>query len=112
MAFFSPTIATKRPSRSGASIFGGVSTIFITRARLRLQERDYSAPPRPIPTSSARRRGPFEAVVDRLAQAGARHRHHRDGGGAGGVERAQGGKEIGRGLDQIAPRGEAEHRRP
>src|SRR5262249_6024819 len=111
MAFFSPTIATKRPSRLGASIFGGVSTIFIARARLRLQERDYSAPPRPIPTSSARRRRPVEAVVDRLSQAGGGHRHHRDGGGAGGVECAQVGKEIGRGLDEISARGEVEHRR-
>src|SRR5215472_13281549 len=111
MAFFSPTIATKRPSRSGASIFGGVSTIFIARARLRLRERDYTAPPRRIPISSAWRRRPFEAVVDRLSQAGARHRHHRDGGRALGIERAQVGKEIGRSLDEIAARGEVEHRR-
>ena len=58
---------------------------------------------------SARRRGARQPVVDRFAEAVVRHRHHGDGAGAGGIERAQMREQIGRGLDQIAARREIEH---
>src|SRR5215831_15943712 len=103
MAFLFPTMATKRANRSAARNLAGVSAIFIARARSgRCGASDYSAADGRIPTSWARRRGPLEAVVDRLAQAGARHRHHRDGRGARRIERAQVRKEISRGLEEIA----------
>ena len=52
-----------------------------------------------------------EPVVDRLAETFMRHRHHGDGGRAGGIERAQMREQIGGGLDQVAARGEVEHAR-
>src|SRR5687767_7765103 len=52
--------------------------------------------------SLPRRRRAVQAVVDRLAETGARHRHDGDGRGAAGVEHAQVGEQIGGGLDQIA----------
>src|SRR5690606_37073053 len=45
--------------------------------------------------------GAAEAVVDRLAEAVRRDRHHRDGRG-GPVEGAERGEEIGGGLGQVA----------
>ncbi len=58
---------------------------------------------------SPRCRGAREPVVDGLAQAVLRHRHDGDRHGAHGVERAQMGKEIGRGLHQVAVLREVAH---
>ena len=65
---------------------------------------DYSASSNGIPTSCARGGRPCETVIDRFAQARVRDRHHRDGGGACGIERAQVGEQVGGGFDQIAAR--------
>src|SRR5262245_3967012 len=116
MACFSPTIATKRAMRSAASglagDLGGVSTMFITRARsCREQRKKYSPPGGGFPTSRTRRGGTLQAVVDRLAQTLVRHRHHRDGRDPRGVERAQVREQVGGGLDQVTARREVQRQR-
>src|SRR5436309_12237727 len=83
--------------------------IFMRARSIVWSTRDYSARRADFPTSSARRRGAREAVVDRLAQPGQRDRHYRDGGRPRGIERAQLREQIGRGLDEVAARGEVEH---
>src|SRR5215831_17944750 len=102
MAFLLPTIATKRTNRSVARNLAGASAIFIARTRSTSLARDYSAAGGRIPTSWARRRGALEAVIDGLAQARAWYRHHRDSRGTRRIEHSQVGKQIGRGLDEIA----------
>ena len=110
MACLSPTIAAKRAQRDrSVGNLAGVWTIFITRARSDGTRPDYSASSNGIPTSCARRGRACEPVVDRFAEARVRDRHHRDGGGACGIERAQVGEQIGGGFDQIAARREVEH---
>ena len=110
MAYFSPTIAAKRASRSAggpARALGHVHRVCSTVAF----GADYSAPAGRFPTSWARRRGALEPVVDRFAEALVRDRHDGDGGGAAAVERAQMREQVGGRLDQIAARREVERRR-
>src|SRR5437868_10013119 len=103
MAFFSPTIAAKRASRSAEANFVGVSAMFIACCLvLWFARANYSAPGRTFPTSGARCGRARQPVVDRLAESLARHRHDRDGRGTGRVERAQMGEQVGGGLDQVA----------
>ena len=61
--------------------------------------------------SLPRRRRAVQAVVDRFAETGARHRHDGDGRGTVGVEHAQVGEQIGGGLNQIAAWREVERAR-
>ena len=70
---------------------------------------DYSASSHGFSTSCARGGRPCEAVIDRFAQARVRDWHHRDGGGACGIERAQVGEQVGGRFDEIAARRQIEH---
>ena len=112
MACFSPTIAVKRASSSADEEFGGCSgdihhaSSVTADGTLTIARRT-----RWISYLIARGGGAREPVVDRLAEARVRHRHHRDGGRACGIERAQMGEQVGGGLDEIAARRQVEHRR-
>src|SRR5262245_7549726 len=65
----------------------------------------------PVGRSGSWRGGARQSVVDRLAQAVARDRHHGDAGDAGAVERAQVRKQVGGRLDEVATRREVERGR-
>src|SRR4029077_15485634 len=93
MAYFSPTIAAKRTSRSGA----GVRVWRLSFIGTKSSAREVCAS-----VSCARGGRAPQAVVDRLAQALRRHRHDRDRAEVFGIERAQMGKQVGGRLDQIA----------
>src|SRR5690606_17020327 len=88
MAYFSPTIFLNASIRSGGN--AGLDWMFIRLSRFRGGS-------------------PLQPVVDRLAEPFMGDRHHGDGARSGGVERAQMGKQVGRGLDQVAPCGQVEH---
>ena len=57
------------------------------------------------------RRRARKPVVDGLAEALVRHPHHGDGGDVTSVKRAEVGKQVGRGLDQVAARRQVENDR-
>src|SRR3984893_4736707 len=90
-AYLSPTILRNRAIDSGES--GGLAgfTIFI------LVSCVYSVPPN---------RSAAQPVVDRFAEPVLRHRHHRDGARALGVENAKIAEKGGVGLREIAMRGQ------
>ena len=54
-------------------------------------------------------RGAAQPVVDGLAEAMMRHRHHRNGARAPGIERAKIAEKIGGGLSEIAAHGQIHH---
>ena len=80
-----PTMARRRSSRSGAR------------------------PGRLGVAGSWLGRSPPQAVVDGLAQSFLGDRHDGNGDGAGGVERAQRGEQVGGGFGEVARRAEVYH---
>src|SRR5713226_959666 len=94
-AYLSPTTLRKRATNSGGSGGAGGWTIFIL----------VSCVP-----SFPRHGGTAQPVIDRFAEPVMRHRHHRDGMRALGVEAAKITEKIGGGLIEIAARRQIQHR--
>ena len=67
-----------------------------------------SVQPPDLFASGARRRGPLQAIADRLAETAGRDRHHRDRAHVRPIEPAQHREQIGRRLRKVAARAKVE----